>query len=611
MQKKIFNNQIQRNKTMFKHLHLQHVLLFLSTSIFFAQTSYAMESNFPKEEVSNNNAADSKPDETLVQCLAQLGEELNAQKLKNELKLATAPAKFSFHEKFIAARLAKIAHRACEHPKKFTVLRLVLRELLQTPLDNNNGIKETELEKTNDEPLKKHPSSFITELTAAQKPISTNKINDNSRFFCVLNSNSKTLFTANGNDITIWDVSNAANPVLITSKKISQQGNGLALSSDDKTLFVHLSCTTEIWNVSDLHNPNKISTITEISTINASPYLASLALSSDNKTLFLGLNKLQKFTVNIWNVADLKNPKILTTINYLLEDNDTPVSKLSLSSDNKTLFYNTNYHLHIYTIADLENPKIVTRLQIGDNNDGVYTYLLSSDNKKLFVKNWESFRIWNISDLNNPIPLAKIDQSQWVQNAFDYFALTSDEKRLFSSGTDYAIKQWNVSDPSNPILIETKNIHTNFSNPLVLSKDDKMLVSTSSTTKQMLRCAENFNIWDCSQIYVPTLKNYFAQLPQSTQGIIEYFFINEIITHKKNQIKSGCATSATKPLILTDSLLIEVFDQLPKELQEEMVHKKYVTFTKPIFRQIEQKLPVHQANTINEASSQNGSCTLI
>ena len=80
------------------------------------------------------------------------------------------------------------------------------------------------------------------------------------------------------------------------------------------------------------------------------------------------------------------------------------------------------------------------------------------------------------------------------------------------------------------------------------------------------------------------LKKYFKQLPTSYDGMLEFFFIRELIAHKQNQLTKGC--SAAKPLVITDSLLIELFNQLPKELQQELIEKKYVTFTRQTYKPI-------------------------
>ncbi len=592
IQKRIFNNQIQRNKTMFKHLH--HILL--SISIFFAQTNYAMESNFPKEEVSNNNVTETKPDETLVQRLALHGKELNAQKLKNELNLATAPAKFSFYEKFIAARLAKIARMAFEHPKKFTVLSLVLRELLQTPSDKKNGSKKTKLEKTNEEPHKNNPSSFIKELT---KPYASFNTIYSSSPVCTVSSNNKTLFVLNIDNfksknsfIDIWDIAKQNLLSTIYNPKNYEQewSPGLKISSDNKMLF---SCSRviEIWDVSDLGNPKFIAIFDEQSRKESTEWIWDLAISSNNQIL---CSASDRNTIKIWNISNIKNPSLINTIDKTRNGGHTQVVKrLALSTDNKILFsFSIDNTMKIWNISDHKKPTLINTYDCPYGNwDKSIT--VSTDNKMLFLTIGSQSIILNVSNLAEITMLADLSHLGETQ------ILSSDFKTLAVLTSD-SITVGNFSDIISPTLLKATE-STKFPSKIrllfTIKDNNKLVFQTEQKT---------IIIWDYTQIYAPNLTNYFARLPQGAQGIIEYFFINEIIAHKKNQIKYVSTVSTTKPLILINPLLIQLFEQLPKKLQDEMIRKKYVIFMEPAYN-----LAEHKVSGVDKSEdSQNDTCTV-
>ncbi len=542
-----------------------------------------METNIPKEEVSNNNAADTKqPDKTLMQCLAQLGEELNAEKLKNELTLATAPAKFSFYEKFIAARLAKIAHMACEHPKKFTVLSLVLRELLQT---DGNDSKETKLEKITSKLSPNYPSDFVHQLTSVKKTALNTVF---GKITCVVcSSDNKTLFIGDNDEtIQIWSISNFLSPFLIKTFKntlLTIQHcilNSLTLTTNNNTLFSSSPTHITIWDVSNLNNPTLITTFDQ--SINEQ---TCLTMSTDDKILLSGSSSS---TIKIWDINDLKKPKLISTINESNNGHNGQIKYLTLTAGNKTLFAELWFQntIIVWNIADPKRPQPLKKIIIPGNS--YYAVAISTDAKTLFFTYEDGFRIMNISNPNKPKNIGRKIKDDSQISQINYLELSTDNKRLFVGSRANAIKIWNVSNPKKPILLDTKDTLSDAISMIKSSPNNRLLFYQGEN--------KNLKIAHYPDLFVPTLADYLTQLPSSSHGILKYFFIKEIVNHKNQQIQKG--SQHNNPLAITNPLLTTLFKALPRELKLEMVQKKYVTFTTPLYKQNDERAPVNQDSTL-------------
>ncbi len=560
-------------------------LTLLTISIFFATATLAMETKFNEQE--NNNATELKPAENLVKKLAQLHKELNVENLKKEFIAAQFPEKFSLYEKFITARLAKIAHVIEEDPREYCNLILVLRELLQTQPDTPTVQNQPVQQKQR---LKAHPCPFIKEFTTItiKKPISIKR--DWTALAFALSSDNKTLFAAGDeNTIEIWDVSNPQKTTLIATIDESKNGHtdfvtSLTLSLDNKTLFSGaMDNFIKIWDVSDLHNPTLISPIKK-----HTDWPASLALSSDNNTLFQSDEK----TVKIWTVSNLEKPTLIETLNKSNNGHAYPVLCVLLSTDNKTLFSGSNDKTLIWNVTNPTKPTFITSFDNANRDDAASSFALSSDNNIFFSGTENSIiTLWNVSCLYKPTRIATFKASTDNPKRIHSLVLSSDNKTLFSGSRDDTIKIWNVSDPHNPTLIitldQSKYGHKQSVRSLALSSDSSTLFSGSFDG--------TIKIWDWSQIFVPSLADYFTRLPKSSLGVLSYFFIKEIVNHKKHRRENG--VTITKPLLITDPLLTQLFNELPKELQNAMLAKNYVTFTKLTYKPI--------TNTTNNNNKNN------
>ena len=304
-------------------------LFALTANLLFAQGIKAMSNN--------NNAVDSYiQTNKFLKKFQQAYHPLGADQLKKEFAQAGYPERFSFYEKFIKARLAKIAHLAQHNPRNFVDINLVLQELLQTPAANHSKLNQSELTGKN------HPCRLTNELITFNKPVSiphTHEIQSS-----VMAKNKNILFCGLEWDaITIHDMSDPKNPKYLGSIKQSIGGQersirSLALSADDKILFSGSGDENiKIWDVSDPAKPVLLATIDDqIDGDDEINIIYCLALSTDNKTLFSGTWDV---TIKLYDVSNPRNPQLIKILDF--EDDNSHTSdifSLVLSSDNNTLF---------------------------------------------------------------------------------------------------------------------------------------------------------------------------------------------------------------------------------------------------------------------------------
>ena len=541
---------------------------------------YAMETKFEKQEISNNNAIEAKPDETLVERLSQQYTPEYVANIKQEFNAAQYPEKFSFYEKFIAARLGKISRLIKNNSHQYSNLALVLRELIQT-------------DEFNKQEQNKIASSFIKELTTTKKPTYNELVaptpsdrkaalihNLSSITSLVLSTNNKTLFSGSTNgSITVWDVSDPAKPTylanFLTSLDKTKTGrtkviNCLAISPDNKTLFSGSDNETiKIWSIVNPANATLLATIKNIDPL-------SLCVSSDNEKLFCGS---RGGAITIYDITNLTNPTLIGARRQAPIDK---ISSLVLSTDNKTLFSGSQDRT--FRIWNVSNPRNITAIKLDEVYDLVSDLVLSSDNKTLFVGlNNGSAQAWDITNANNLRLLSTVvNRGKIIGNL--KIRLSSDNKTLFCLTSDQTINIWNVSNLKDPIHVTSieppiANRNKNTSRINLVLFNDKIIYQVCGFDNKVRQCDASF----LSNICTPTLTNYFTQLPTRPEGIIEYFFIKELVNHRKQQASVDRFTP--KALVITNSLLIELFNQLPKELQQELITKNYVTFAKPTYKQ--------------------------
>ena len=143
--------------------------------------------------------------------------------------------------------------------------------------------------------------------------------------------------------VSIYNASNRSTIELMTSFPIRGDSYTYAsLSHDDKTLFLQTKASygyqLEIYNVTNLTNPELLSSLLLSSTEN------QLCLSSDSKTLY----QVQPSMILILDVSDLKAPTISGLINLPYTHEDTSIT---LSPNGEAAFVKSRYENRVNVIS--------------------------------------------------------------------------------------------------------------------------------------------------------------------------------------------------------------------------------------------------------------------
>ena len=180
-------------------------------------------------------------------------------------------------------------------------------------------------------------------------------------------------FLADGTlGLKIIDVSDSANPAIISAITVGVSVYDIALSDDENYAYIaHLSGLSRV-DISDPFNPIIVTTI-------LTPGDAqSIALSSDNKRAYVG-DGYKGF-----NVIDISQPAALTVLDSL--DTDGQIYSIALSSDNSTLYVaDGNFGLKIFNVKDINNLHLIASVtnigfvrSVEISNDGFTVYLATS-----------------------------------------------------------------------------------------------------------------------------------------------------------------------------------------------------------------------------------------
>ncbi len=174
-----------------------------------------------------------------------------------------------------------------------------------------------------------------------------------------LSGDGKTLATVRWNNetgesrsiLTIYDVNGSELTQLVTGKISDQHANSLALSKDGNTIFIAFSEGDSSSNneakitILDISNKNKLNLLSNL-TLTDSAYPSSITLSKNEKYIFFGGTR-KLF------IADISNPE-KPTIASIIED--FSIDTMELSKDKNILFTSdTSYGSYI---LDVKNPLI-------------------------------------------------------------------------------------------------------------------------------------------------------------------------------------------------------------------------------------------------------------
>ena len=609
-------------------MNKQFILLFFLMII---RSTYTMETFGNKHESPYQQSTESQ----LIVDLAKLKEALSIeikeaniiQKIKNP-ELKDKSSLFSFHEKIVAAKLAKIA-QLIESPRKFTCLKLILDEIEKARDEIEkarkkrteiiNRVMPTDLGPRHF--ARKRPFPFLCTMPTINDLIQRQKVQKPvyvpySSTALVSSDNQMLISASSQGEITIRYLSNLDKTIATFGGKNSNDSKNtnnlrfatpLILTSDNNTLFCGLiNGAIEVWDISMPNKPNLI-TILDKSKNGHSIKVSSLILSSNNKTLF---SAAFDGLIKIWNISHPKAPFLTDSHDTNSEFHTNTVTCLKLSNNNDILFCGLrNGKIAIWNVSNIDDIILINHINLIStvtfNVVSATSLSLSSDNKTLFAGTSNGdIIIWDTTDLYNPREIIKLLNTEpfGKKSEVPALALGPDNKILYSGSRSGFIKIWDVANvqEAEPLHDLIYNGHLEEIYSLVLSSDNKILFTGSRDN--------TIKIWDLTKINVPNLGNYISKLPTSNQEIIEYSFIAEILDHRNKQIQKGIVN--VSPLVITLPLLKKLFDQLPEELKAEMLNKKYVAFSTPEYKPVGQKELSTKLTVSEEDGDQNSLCTM-
>lgn len=457
--------------------------------------------------------------------------------------------KYSLLEKIVVFRLSKWAKLLEKH--KSTALQLVLKQQLDPYFSDQK-----------DKDALKNPSVFVNKHSAIKdSTIIKLKISPITMSY----SKDKILFLGYWNGtIDILNIRDESKPELLTSIKAhTDEVTSLILDSHNKILFSGSKDETiKAWNIRNPSKPNRVVTLGK-SIGGHSDQIVFLTLSSDNKLLISGFDD---GTIKIWNAIDPSIAVVLEILGKKVGGHTNTIISLILTSDNKTLISCSQDKT--IKIWDISNPRqgvlretLNDTLMIGSIHKSINSLILSTNNKILVSGYYDgTIKIWDAVNLSNPKHLATLDESvNGHTGRITSLSIIFNNKILISNSWDRSIRIWDIVKPSKPklmrILDESVIGHVGAVSFFILNSDNKMLCSTSDETIVALNLSLLFAAQE------------LEQLPQTSLGVLKYFFIKEMAAHYHN---------TKKTLVVTDSLLKELFEILSGGLQTEFIKNKYV-----------------------------------
>jgi len=276
--------------------------------------------------------------------------------------------------------------------------------------------------------------------------------------------------------LQILDISSKEAPILTKTLDLGETNNGLySLSSlyhDDDFLFITDHDDMRVLNLRNFellnHIPDEIKSAFQV------------VPSFDTRFAFT-ITKTQFLVIQLY--LDAKNAATFSTREYILSKLNLGklVQDMSLTSDGKTLVVvvekDDKYSFQIINVANSSAPAYVNSVDIGTNFDHVS---LSPNGKLVYIFDSQNIRIYDISNQKDPKQVSTI-----AKEPTSYMKLSSDLKHMFtveSSGGGNEFKTFDISDPSTPKQLGSIAIpRESFFTIGAISKDQKTAFVLSNT----------------------------------------------------------------------------------------------------------------------------------
>ncbi|HUN31717.1 MAG TPA: NACHT and WD repeat domain-containing protein [Trebonia sp.] len=245
------------------------------------------------------------------------------------------------------------------------------------------------------------------------------------------------------NAVTLWDVSNPAQPRQAGSRLAISRSvtvDSLAFSPDGKVLAVgsDLGGVT-LWNVSDVAQPRQVGPALALA---SSDGVGSVAFSPDGDSLAAGYNN----TVTLWNVSDVAQPRQLGPA--LALSSDDIVLSTAFSSDGDSLAAGTDQGtVALWDVSNPFRPGQVSEIPAGHGGP-VNSVAFSPTSDTLAAGGvLGTVTLWDASSQGQPHQLGQI---LTTGSSVDTVAFSRNGDTLTTGDDDGAVTQWDVSDPTLP-----------------------------------------------------------------------------------------------------------------------------------------------------------------
>ena len=246
-------------------------------------------------------------------------------------------------------------------------------------------------------------------------------------------------------NLTVLDVRDPSN-ISVLAKIEGDEGSFLTgvVSSDQTKLFIGGDRGIGL-QIYDITEPTNIAFIGAYDTPGAAE---GVVLSHDEKTAFVS----DRSALEIIDINDPTNPLLLSTF-------ETPgtVSDAALSPDGKTLYLVNRNFLASVDVSDPANPSLLGYVSTYENGGYSDSLVLSTNGKYAYIEStFYGLVIVDISVPGDPRIVGDLNLS--VPNSHggaSKITLSPDGTTVYWAGDEVGLMTINVSDPLNPVLINT------------------------------------------------------------------------------------------------------------------------------------------------------------
>jgi WD40 repeat protein len=204
---------------------------------------------------------------------------------------------------------------------------------------------------------------------------------------------------ADGGTVTLWNLSNPADPVQPVAIGNSGPVNAVAFSPDGTTLAVGTyeglggTDTVTLWNLSNPAHPRRLAQPFTVGITSAAGYVNSVAFSPNGTTLAVGTSSSIADTVTLWDVSNPGHPRQLSQ--PLTADSGNAVESVAFSRDGTTLAAADGDAVALWDVSNPAAPQQLGQPLATGNGSPVDSVAFSPDGTTLVAGDSDGAQVWN------------------------------------------------------------------------------------------------------------------------------------------------------------------------------------------------------------------------